>query len=161
MQSIPVRNLFTIYFESTFGDSLDPHLESNDFFFGLQFGGQSLEMNLYYREDDLASEWVRVPGFKAFKWPKKSQETIVPTDPAMRRFSLRIVEGILHFRKHKYFIGCVGFSSPTSGTPELYSPSFLLLPKIRNTSGKNSDSGTLVQNWKIPRLIDSYPYRGL
>jgi hypothetical protein len=48
MQSIPVRNLFTIYFESTHGE-VDLHLESNDNFFGLAFGDRRVEMKLYYR----------------------------------------------------------------------------------------------------------------
>ncbi len=141
MQSIHVRNLFTIYFESTYGEA-DLQLTSDENFFGLMFGDQSIEMKLYYREDDLASEWKCVPGSKAFKWPKKSQETSVPTDPSMRRFSLRIVEGILHFRKHKYFLGCLGFASNSHGEAERFSPCFLLLPKNRN-SGSNSDSGTI------------------
>jgi hypothetical protein len=66
MQSIPVRNLFTIYFESTHGE-VDLHLESHDNFFGLAFGDRRVEMKLYYREDDLASEWKCVAGAKAFK----------------------------------------------------------------------------------------------
>lgn len=141
MQSIHVRNLFTIYFESTYGE-VDLQLESNENFFGLKFGDQQIEMKLYYREDDLASEWKCVPGIKAFKWPKKDQETSVPTDPSMHRFNLRIVEGILHFRKPKYFIGCVGFASNNPADPERFSPSFVLLPKNRN-SGSNSDSGRI------------------
>lgn len=142
MQSIHVRNLFSIYFESTYGE-VDLQLESNETFFGLMFGEQRVEMKLYYREDDLAAEWKCVHGAKAFKWPKKGQETSVPTDPSMHRFSLRIAEGILHFRKPKYFIGCVGFTTNVPGEAERFSPSFLLLPKNRN-SGSNSDSGRIL-----------------
>jgi hypothetical protein len=141
MQSIPVRNLFTIYFESTYGE-VDLHLESHDNFFGLAFGDRRVEMKLYYREDDLASEWKCVAGAKAFKWSKKGQETSVPTDPSMYRFSLRLVEGIVHFIKSKFFIGCIGFASDHPFEAERFSPSFLLLPKNRN-SNSNSDSGKI------------------
>ena len=141
MQSIHVRNLFTIYYESPYGD-VDPLLTSNENIFGLMFGDQCVEMKLYYREDDITSEWKCVPGTTAFKWPKKTQETSAPTDPSMRRFSLRIAEGILHFRKHKYFLGCIGFATNNHGEAERFSPCFVLLPKNRN-SGSNSDSGRI------------------